>query len=275
MTVIFLKKKKTSVLKFEPGSKLPVIFYGVTAVILSCAFMIITLITSGFSFTLGKSLESGDLNYDKAVNASDALQIMMREAKKSDFNGAQIDAADLNGDGVINELDALLIVQYSSESSDKLGVLAKGNSSLEAFPTAVPANIDSTDESDAQSTDEKEEEEYVHNGNSIYNAFCTNEEEIYTSAKIVNKWYTGGKHYYQVEITLRNNSDSYMTDGTVELEFSKNAAVEKTWCCTAQTTDFGIDVTTQNNAYIASGSQMDCGLIVSSDFPLEIEKVSK
>lgn len=277
--MILLKKKKpASPIRFEPGSKLPLVFYAVTAIILSCIFMIITLATSGFSFTLGRELDVGDINNDGKINACDALKILQRDGNKADFSGAQIDAADLNGDGVINALDATLIVQYASETSDKLGVLAVGNTRLEKFPTTVPADnaTDTAENTDGTGEDGQTETEasYVKIGNSDFAAFCTTEAEIYTSANLSNIWISNGKYFYQIDITLTNRSNGWLADSNFELQLSGAAVIEKTWSCYAQDSDFGINITTQNNTYVPNGGSMKCGLVVSSGAPLTIESVT-
>lgn len=282
--MIFLKEKKSAAIKFEPGSKLPVIFYGITAVILSCLFMMLALITSGFSFTVGRSLSIGDINNDGKVSAADALQIIMRENKKVDFNGAQIDAADINGDGVINRLDATLIVQYASESSDKLGVLAQGNTSMEAPApvkaaakpeTSEAADKNQSSESEAAQTVEANADSFVRSGTSYGAAFCTSDSDIYTTARIVNRWQANGKNMYQVEIVLKNNSGSYIGDSSLDLVFNGAVSVEKSWKCNVDDSDYGLQIVTDCGAYVPNGGSMKCGLIVSSPSVVEIESVSK
>lgn len=267
--VLLLKEKKGFAVNFEPGSKLPLVFYLIAAVILSCLFMMITLITSGFSFTLSGEFPSGDLNNDKSINASDALHVIMRENKNMDFNGAQIDAGDVNGDGVINELDATLIIQYASETSEKLGVLAVGNTKLEK-----PAGK-KTVTADSQQTAESPEESFVRSGNSYSAAFCTSESDVYTSARIVNKWYTDNKYMYQIEIAMKNNSGQYIGDSSLELEFSSGVTLEKNWKCYVESDDFRLNITTQCYQYVPDGGVMKCGLIVSSTTDIELESVSK
>ncbi len=264
-----LKEKKGFYTNFEQNSKLPIIFYLITAAVLSCVFMITALITSGFSFTLKGEFSSGDMNNDKIINASDSLYIIMHESKKTDFNGAQIDAGDVNSDGVIDKLDATLIIQYASETSKKLGVPAIGNTKMEN-----PSNKE-TQSPDTQQSENNPEDNFVRSGNSYYTAFCTSESEIYTAATVANKWQKDGKYYYQINIVLKNNSGQYIGDSSLELEFSNSVTVEKSWSCYAENSDLGLNITTQCYSYVPSGGIIKCGIIVSSPSDIEMESVSK
>ena len=262
-----MKKKKNPIMNFETGSRLPIVFYAIAAVILSCLFMIITLITSGFSFTLGRELSSGDLNNDGVLNAADALHIIMRENKNLDFNGAQIDAADVNSDGKINDIDAKLIIQYASETSKKLGVSAVGNTKMES-PSPVKK-----DDASSENT-EQQEDSFVRTGNSYGAAFSTSEAGIYSTARIANKWQANGKYYYQINISLKNYSGQYISDSSLEIDFSSGVTVEKSWKCSAENGDFGINITTQTYQYVPNGGTLNCGIIVSSPSEIEVESVS-
>lgn len=267
---VFLKKKKKPVLNFDKSSKLPIIFYMMLAVILSCIFMIITLATSGFSFTIGKSLSEGDLNNDGKLSASDALYIIMKDKDDIQFSGAQIDAGDINKDGKINNLDATLVVQYSSGKSAKLGVLSTETTKMES-----PSASKSTNDDTATNETQQDTSNFVRTGSSYGTAFCTTDDNVYTTAKITNKWQSGGKYYYQVDIAVKNNSSQYIGDTTVEVDFSNDITVEKNWSCSVEKSDFGWNVTTQCNTYISNGGTLKCGMIVSSPIALEIESVSK
>lgn len=264
---VFLEKSKKPVIKFDPNSNLPVLFYAIAAVILSCIFIIITLFTTGFNFTISRELSSGDLNNDGNHSASDALYIMQRNQGKINFNGAQIDAADVNKDGVINDLDATLIVQYASGTSKKLGILAIGNTTMEKPSSGTKST--SAQAVSAQETN------FVSTGKSYAAAFFTSENNVYTTAKIANKWQSNGKYYYQVDIVFKNNSGQYIGDSTVELDFSNDVTVEKSWKCSAADSDFGLNISTQSYSYIPDGGTLKCGLIVSSPSEVEIDSVSK
>lgn len=270
--VIFLKEKKSTGVRFESGSKLPLILYVLTAVILSCAVMMGTMLTSGFSFTLGRQLGQGDMNGDGELNASDALKIIMRENNQLEFNGTQLDAGDINGDGAINQLDALLIIQYSTKSSEKLGILSSVNVSMEE-PLSGP-RTEETENTDSD-VQQPSEETFVRAGSSYLTAFLTSQDNIFSTARIVNCWKSDGKNKYQIEITVKNNSQEYIGSHSVDLEFSNNVTVENSWKCYTEENDYGIEVTTQSSSYISPGGYTKCGLIVSSKSEISLESVSE
>lgn len=267
-----MKDKKKAIIKFDQSSKLPIIFYIMSVVILSCVFMIITLVNSGLHFTIGKPLDEGDLNKDGKLSSSDALYIIEKENGKTELNGAQIDAADINKDGLINSLDAKLIVQYSSETSKKLGVLGVGITKMENPSDRIIKTEGSSNDSQ---NSQQIEEDFVSSGSSYATAFCTTEEEIYSTAKVVNKWSANNKYYYQIDVVIINYSDNYIGDTSVELDFTSDVTVEKSWDCSATDSDYGINITTQNNTYINDGGMLKCGIVVSSPIAVDIESVSK
>ncbi len=260
--------KKSPSIKFEEGSKMPIIFFITTAVILSCFFMIITLITSGFSFTLSKELPAGDVNGDGKINAVDALQIILHEDDKIRFNGAQIDAGDINKDGVINDLDALLIEQYSNNCSDKLGVLTPVNVSMEN-PNAGKKTV-------KPEPAVSEDNGILKSGASYASVFSTSESDLYISATIANKWQADDKYMYQLDITVKNNSDSYIADPSIDIvPGGKNTEIEKTWGCYELDSDYGMKIKTQSNLYTAPGGYIKCGIIISSTSPSAIKSISE
>lgn len=262
-----MAKKKGPAIKFEEGSKMPIIFYAITAVVLSCFFMIVTLLTSGFSFTLSKELPAGDVNGDGKINSVDALQVILHENDKIRFNGAQIDAADINKDGEINDLDALLIEQYSNKCTNKLGELAPVNVSIEN-PNAKK-NVSSVDTTVTENG-------VLKSGNSYASTFSTSESGIYTSATVTNKWQADNKYMYQIEITVTNNSDTYMGDTSLDIGFSgKNTEIEKTWDCYEDNADFGTKIKTNSKTYTAPGGSIKCGMIISCSSPSEVKSIAE
>ncbi|MCQ2479434.1 MAG: dockerin type I repeat-containing protein [Clostridia bacterium] len=268
-----MKKKKRSFIKIEPGSKLPVILYATTAVLLSSIFLVISIFASGTSMSLkAPSGRKGDVNHDGKIDAADAYEIInLIKSGKTDV------AADLNGDGVINEQDAALIVQYSSKTSDVLGTAAKGNTELE---TPIMTTVESTSSTEGgEESDEKgptvSNGELVKSGNSKHVAFLTSDSDVYTTARVVNKWKSGGKNMYQIELTQKNNGQNLAGDSTVTVKLSGSASVEKTWDCTADSSSDGLKITSQCNSYVPTGGSIKCGLIVSSASDITVQEISK
>ena len=127
-----MKKNKRPGVRFEEGSKQPMLLFFIGVIIVCSVIVIASLATSGLSFTLSKNLSKGDVNSDKKLDSGDALKIILREKGNIDFNGSQIDAADIDGNGSINYDDAVMIVQYSTGE-----VLRLGNMIKQSEPDAV------------------------------------------------------------------------------------------------------------------------------------------
>lgn len=274
-----MKKKKRSLIKIEPGSKLPVILYATTAVILSGIFLVISILASGTSMSIkAPSGKKGDINHDGKVDAADAAEIISM-SKTGKFDSVEKAAADLNGDGKVNEKDAMLIIQYSSKSTDVLGTPAKeGNTDLESPLMAVVNNsaANSTEEGDesSENTPTISNGELVKSGNTKIAAFLTSDSDVYTTARVVNKWKSGNKNMYQIELTQKNNSANLAGDSSVVVKLSGGADVEKTWSCTADSTSDGLKITSQCNSYVPKGGSIKCGLIVSSTSDITVEAIS-
>ena len=65
----------------------------------------------------------GDVNYDNAINASDALLVLKDAAVIEELNDAQKLRADVNGDNNIDSRDALLILKYAASIIDEFPVI--------------------------------------------------------------------------------------------------------------------------------------------------------
>lgn len=276
-----LKKKKRSLIKIVPGSKLPIILYASTAVLLSSIFLVISILASGTSIALNTSSgKKGDINHDGKVDAADAFEIISI-SKGGKADDSQKSAADLNGDGVVNEQDAMLIVQYSSKTTDVLGTPAKGNTNLESPAMATATTVDENSESSESGEDASESTptvsngELVKSGNSKSTAFLTSDNDVYTTARVVNKWKSGGKNMYQIELTQKNNGANLAGDSSVIVKLSGDASVEKTWSCSADSTSDGLKVTSQCNSYVPNGGSISCGFIVSSSSDITVQSISK
>ena len=62
--------------------------------------------------------DTGDVDNNKEINASDALTVLQSSVQLRTLNKAENRAADTNGDALINATDALLILQYSVKLID-------------------------------------------------------------------------------------------------------------------------------------------------------------
>ena len=120
-----MKKNKRPGVRFEEGSKQPMLLFFIGVIIVCSVIVIASLATSGLSFTLGKNLTKGDVDSDTKLDSGDALNIILREKGSIDFNGSQIDAADIDGNGSINYDDAVMIIQYSTGEVSRLGNMIK------------------------------------------------------------------------------------------------------------------------------------------------------
>ena len=277
-----MKKKRKSIVRFEQGSRLPVVAYITAAVVLSSFFLMLTILSSGFSLSVGSHSAAGDLNGDGVINAADAYQII-KNASDGKLNGVKKKHADLNDDGKIDKKDALLILQFSSKSSDILGEPGKGSTAIEAPNTSAmvvgasaggSGSADSSAEAFTHQPVSVGADNFVKSGTSASTAFFTNENDIYTTARISNKWKSGGKTMYQIDITVKNNSESAVGSPAVNLKLSGSASVTQKWSCNADSTDNNITVQPTTNGYITSGGSIRCGIIVESPAEIKIEAIS-
>ena len=79
------------------------IFTSILCFILAAAFCINSMAAVNF----------GDVNGDKKINSSDALQVLRHSVGSVSLKGDYLKAADVSGDGKVNSSDALLILNYS------------------------------------------------------------------------------------------------------------------------------------------------------------------
>ena len=83
----------------------------ITSVLVMLALLLCSLV-----FPSAASMEKmliGDINYDRSINANDALLSLQHSVKLLELEGDAVSAADVNADGKIDSSDALLILQYS------------------------------------------------------------------------------------------------------------------------------------------------------------------
>lgn len=283
-----MKKNKRPGVRFEEGSKQPMLLFFIGVIIVCSVIVIASLATSGLSFTLGKNLTKGDVNSDKKLDSGDALNIMFREKGSIDFNGSQIDAADIDGNGSINYDDAVMIVQYSTGEVLRLGNMIKQSEpdavqvispDVENIDTNTISENEETDNSqDNEQTDGQEEQpepEYSLSGLSEGTAYVTGENKIYYTARVSNSWVgENGKTMNQIDVTVKNNSDKTIYYTTADVTLSDDALIEKTHNCSVVENNSGGLKVTVKNAVMPFGSYK-CSFIVSSISEVSVAAVDK
>ena len=286
-----MKKNKRPGVRFEEGSKQPMLLFFIGVIIVCSVIVIASLATSGLSFTLSKNLSKGDVNSDKKLDSGDALKIILREKGNIDFNGSQIDAADIDGNGSINYDDAVMIVQYSTGEVLRLGNMIKQSEpdAVQVISPDVNRSAENSDtlkdnenkdgdtardnETDAQQ--EQSEPEYSLSGLSEGTAYVTGENEIYYTARVSNSWVgENGKTMNQIDFTVKNNSDKTIYYTTADVTLSDDALIEKTHNCSVNENDSGGMKVTVKNAVMPFGSYK-CSFIVSSISEVSVAAVDK
>ena len=71
------------------------------------------MIAAAFCINSLAAVKFGDVNGDKKINSSDALQVLQHSVGLVSLKGDYLKAADVSGDGKVNSSDALLILNYS------------------------------------------------------------------------------------------------------------------------------------------------------------------
>lgn len=286
-----MKKNKRPGVRFEEGSKQPMLLFFIGVIIVCSVIVIASLATSGLSFTLSKNLTKGDVNSDKKLDSGDALKIILREKGNIDFNGSQIDAADIDRNGSINYDDAVMIVQYSTGEVLRLGNMIKQSEpdAVQVISPDVNRSAENSDtlkdnenkdgdtardnETDAQQ--EQSEPEYSLSGLSEGTAYVTGENEIYYTARVSNSWVgENGRTMNQIDFTVKNNSDKTIYYTTADVTLSDDALIEKTHNCSVNENDSGGMKVTVKNAVMPFGSYK-CSFIVSSISEVSVAAVDK
>ncbi|HJI46087.1 MAG TPA: dockerin type I repeat-containing protein [Oscillospiraceae bacterium] len=174
----------------------------------------------------------GDVNGDGKINSGDAILILKYMVGQEDklFEN-QIKNADTNLDEEINSQDALLILRYS------IGDIA-----------SIPY-------------DEQKERLL----NSSYKRKQTVTGGSFTStAQIVNEWDNNdGTHSYQVNLTIRNDSDSDSDSWKAAIVFDKEVvSLTKSWDCNSFVEGKSV---TLGGEEIAAGESAECGFIITAE----------
>ncbi|MBQ7596391.1 MAG: dockerin type I repeat-containing protein [Clostridia bacterium] len=288
-----MKKEAKPAVRFEEGSKQPMLLFFLGVIIVCAVIVIVSLATSGLSFTLGKKLAKGDINSDETLNSVDALNVLLRENGSVDFNGSQIDAADVDDNGRISSDDAVMIVQYSTGQSDRLGKMLTLSEPdeiqvIKPYDAAVSAVSQSNDEDTTQANSDEDvskqesqvqqepaQPDYNMSGSSDDTAYLTDDNNLYFTARVSNSWVgESGKNMYQIDFTVKNNSDTMIYTTYANVELSDDVLIEKTHNCQVVKKDDGSLKVTVSNAVMPFGSYR-CSFIVSSLSEISVSSVDK
>ena len=168
----------------------------------------------------------GDVNGDGKIDPADATLVIKYMVNQENLFSNQI-----NLDGDVNSLDALLILRYS------IGDIS-----------SIPYD---------------EEKEMLLNGS--YRSKRTVKGGSFTSTvQIVNEWDNNdGTHSYQVNLTVRNDSDTDSDSWKADVAFDKEIiSLTKSWDCNSFVEEQSI---TLGGEEIAAGETATCGFIFTAE----------
>ncbi len=269
------KENKKPIVKFEPGSRQPFILYLISVTIISAIIVIVCLFTSGISFS-GKDKLPGDINQDGKVTAEDAALISNHLSGKNELSPEQLELADVDNNGEVNAKDSILIMQhYAQQDKDEPTTSDTTQPSTQESTSQQEPTEESTQESTTEETPEIDTE-FVSSGKADNTAFLTSESNIYYVARITNKWTDAdGKKMYQIDFTVKNNSDSSVYNTSADITLSGGVTVEKSWDCSVENESNVITLTTKNNGRISPNGTFNCGFIVSAESEIAINSITK
>ncbi len=181
----------------------------------------------------------GDVNGDGKLDSSDSLCIFKYIVGNEDLFENQVKNADVNLDGRVDSVDALLLLRYS------VGEIS-----------AIPYD---------------EQKENVLNS-SLKRKKTVTADSFTSTAQIVNEWDNNdGTHSYQVNLTVRNDSDTDSGDWKAAVSFDKEiVSLVKKWDCTASSDEKSVIV---NGTDIAGGESYTCGFIITAESDLAVTKL--
>lgn len=274
------KDNPKPILKFEPGSRQPFILYLISITIISAIVVIVCLFSSGMSFSSHKAATPGDINLDGKIDTADADLLSQHFTGQIKLSEKQIKAADVDGNGEINSKDTMLLMQHIGVNSiEKEEATSQSTEPpVEEEPSTEPADI--TEEQSSTEPTQKEEPEvnadFVSSGKGENAAFLTSESGTYYIARIGNSWQgADGKYMYQIDFTVKNNSQKTVYNTSAKVNLSDSVNVEKNWDCSAKNETGVITVTTKNEGRLLPGGTFTCGFVVSCSNPITVESVTK
>lgn len=178
----------------------------------------------------------GDINGDGKINSGDSVLLLKYLVGQEDLFDSQIKNADVNLDGRTDSVDSLLILRYS------IGEIS-----------SIPY-------------DEQKEKLL----DSSYKRKRTVTEGSFTStAQVVNEWDNNdGTHSYQVNLTVRNDSDSDSDSWNAVVSFDKEiVSLTKSWDCNSLVENRNVTLGGEN---IEAGESAECGFIITAEKDLAI-----
>lgn len=182
----------------------------------------------------------GDVNGDGKINSTDSVCIIKNMVDEQELFENQLKLADVNTDGIVNSTDALLILRYSVGDISSIPYDAQKeqllNSSLKRKQTVTAGKFTST-------------------------------------AQIVNEWDNNdGTHSYQVNLTIRNDSDSDSGSWKAAVSFDKEiVSLSKSWDCNTFVDGNSV---TLGGEEIAAGETANCGFIFSAEKDIALTKLT-
>lgn len=181
----------------------------------------------------------GDVNGDGKIDSADSLCIIKYIVDNESLFENQLKNADVNLDGRVDSVDALLLLRYS------VGEIS-----------AIPYD---------------EQKENLLNSSAKRKKTVT--AGVYTStAQIVNEWDNNdGTHSYQVNLTVRNDSDTDTDGWKAAVSFDKEiVSLAKKWDCTASSEEKSVII---NGTGITGGESITCGFIITAESDLAVTKL--
>ncbi len=183
----------------------------------------------------------GDINGDGKINSGDAMLVLKyMVGQGEDLFETQIKNADVNLDEEVNSADALLILRYSIGDISSIPYDEQKerllNSSFKRKQTVTGGSFTAT-------------------------------------AQIVNEWDNNdGTHSYQVNLTLRNDSDTDSDSWKAAVVFDKEVvSLTKSWDCNSFVEGKGVTV---GGEEIDAGESAECGFIITAEKDMAITNLT-
>lgn len=272
------KKKTSELIKFEPGSKQPFILFMIVTVIISAVIIIVALISSGVSIDSADEFELGDINGDGKIDSADVLLMMNHVSGAETLTGDMLKRADINADKTVNSNDAYYLIQYVNKSGNQSGIESvTDNKTSQPDSTSEPTSEASQSEPESAENSNNKNEETVLSGKSYSSAFLTGENQLYYSARIVNRWQSADSaNMYQIELKIKNNSEKTVYNTSSDISFTSPVSVESCNGCTATQNETGaLTVKTNNEGSVKPGGTFTCSFVVSCSEETDISSVVK
>ena len=191
---------------------------------------------------------------------------------------------DEDANGEINSKDTVLLMQHIGvHSKEDKPEEEQPSQSTEPLTEEEPTSESASETEEPGNTQPAEEEkepainaDFVTSGKSENTAFLTSESGANYVARIGNSWQSAdGKYMYQIDFTIKNNSQKTIYNTSAKVNLSGGVNVEKNWDCSAKNETGVITVTTKNEGRLLPGGTFTCGFVISASSPITIESVTK